>query len=305
LVAWLDAARLSVTEAARIQPGYCMAPGQAFCRLAPVTEGATAAAVIEATILEPPLVRDIYRAKVAPARLDVIHGTSLYAVGETVDVWPSAVSVTTGDRVLLVVEAGEPRTVNPAILVRLEHDDVADATCNTIYMDLGPVEVGRLTKQEILALRDGTTRAACYDGLLARDPCYADCLTTREALPDRCNYGATVADAGVDGSADAGVDGSADAGVDGSADAGAGALDDVPRAGDRPEADTSARASRDRPIETAPAGAAPGLAAPFSNAGGSSCAAAGGGSSAASVAVLLAVAGALVVRHRSGPRSRT
>jgi hypothetical protein len=92
LLAWLDAAGLSVAEAARIQPTYCADEVTALCG----RPGASVTAVLELTALALPSKPD-GAPTMQQARVDAIHGSSgAFAIGDVTsmgDVYPEGTTL--------------------------------------------------------------------------------------------------------------------------------------------------------------------------------------------------------------------
>jgi hypothetical protein len=185
LLAWLDAAGLTVEEAAEIQPSYCAAAKDCVCRFA--------VGVLEGRVLS---VSEDYPL-IASVTVEVIHGElPLFSVGEVLDV---ALQATPPSDTLLIpvspAAAERPSAPNPFLFgVGLSPDGTFDCNISDPIYPVGAVgypEVPPLTKEQYIELVQSET---CAESLAELDEAW-----TKTQCQD-------VVQPGADAGADAGTD---------------------------------------------------------------------------------------------------
>ncbi|MBX3229867.1 MAG: hypothetical protein KIT84_05990 [Labilithrix sp.] len=260
-LAWLNAAGLTVEEAARIQPGYgCVPAADCLCTVA-ASGGGAAPAVVEATIATLSTTSNEVGVKVT-----AVHGETDVKVGDDITaVRYRSLDLKTGDSVLVTLTKVDG---DYEVLAAVKDGQLGETCGASVPSDPFPNQssrgkVGPISVADVVALREDT-RDACISALKARDECFGVCGGVHDETGQAvtCTYGES--DAG---------------GAPISADAGGAPVT-------KPSGDVDVDAGTSGGVAAAPAS---------TDDGGCSTT---GGSAPASVAVLLAVAGAMLARRR-------
>ncbi|MBX3198994.1 MAG: hypothetical protein KF850_23235 [Labilithrix sp.] len=189
-LAWLDAAGLSVEEAATIQPSYtCLPPQDCLCQ-----GNGEGVVTWEGTILA----RDAGQWR-QDARVDVVHGeTGAVTAGDVVEVH---VVLEAGQRVLGTATTGG--TARVEVVARIEADDRLGDRClrdrDGMYSPgaLGPITPAQAAN--LLVSPEGTCKAE----LAKLDPCWA--VDTCESGSDEARCSGARADGGAPSASAEGV----------------------------------------------------------------------------------------------------